>query len=102
MLLFGCVCHPHTVVGPVLPENLIRLPAVDYLTFGCGPWNPDFMAPVGMRAFNAAPQESDRSWWSLWSVPSIYDRIYLGMGTWFRSQDGDGRVGEVVLRRVRE
>ena len=26
------------LVTPVLPENLIRPPAIDFLTFGCGPW----------------------------------------------------------------
>jgi hypothetical protein len=26
-------------------------------------------------------QEPDRSWWSLWSVPSPYNRAYLGMWT---------------------
>jgi len=35
----------------------------------------------GVKALNAAPQESDRSWWSLWSVSSTYDRVYLGMWT---------------------
>ncbi len=33
---------------PVLPENLIRPLAIDLFTFGCGPWEHDFMAPSGL------------------------------------------------------
>ena len=32
---------------PVLPENLIHPAIVDFLIFGCGPWDDDFMAPNG-------------------------------------------------------
>ena len=32
---------------PVLPENLIRAAIVDFLIFGRGPWDDDFMAPSG-------------------------------------------------------
>jgi hypothetical protein len=31
----------------VLRENLIRPVIVDFLILGCGPWDDDFMAPVG-------------------------------------------------------
>lgn len=32
---------------PVLRENLIRRPAIDFLTFDGGPWDHDFMALSG-------------------------------------------------------
>jgi len=35
-------------VGAVFRENLIRLAAVDFLTFARGPWGHDFMAPSGL------------------------------------------------------
>jgi hypothetical protein len=51
----------------------------------------------GVKSFDAAPQESERAWWSLWSVTSTYDRVYLGMWTFhpfgedpFRSETNNG------------
>ena len=51
----------------------------------------------GVKSFNTAPQESERSWWSLWSVTSTYDRVFLGMWTFhpfgddpFRSETNNG------------
>jgi len=41
------VRHYRHGTNPVLPENLIRIAAVDFLTFGCGSWDDDFMAPTG-------------------------------------------------------
>ena len=35
----------------------------------------------GVEASDAAPQDSHRSWWSLWSTASNHDRIFLGMWT---------------------
>ena len=31
----------------MLPENLIHPAIVDFLIFGCGPWDDDLMAPLG-------------------------------------------------------
>jgi hypothetical protein len=40
---------------PVLRENLIRLAAVDFLTFSTGPWNHDLMADGVLRPTGVIP-----------------------------------------------
>lgn len=37
--------------------------------------------PSGSREMNPGAPESGRSWWTLWSLPSPHDRIFLGMWT---------------------
>jgi hypothetical protein len=46
----------------------------------------------GLVAVASAPETSHRSWWSLWSLSSPYDRVYLGMWTFHPFSDDPFRL----------
>lgn len=73
-----------TWIRMALPRSFL-LSGVALLFFASGPAGAQRMGPGGFRdddlIVRDAQQESHRSWWSLWSLPSTHDRVYLGMWT---------------------